>query len=112
MLEGGAYRLERTILVQDSTAEESEAYSLTTQADPVTEAASTVGTEVATVVGVTAGAVVEAVVEMTTTTEVVEEAGRVAVTKVVFGMDGVSVVVATAGRALEVDDPVYHFLVT
>ena len=63
-------------------------------------------------VGVTAGAVVEAVVEMTTTTEVVEEAGRVAVTKVVFGMDEVSVVVATAGRALEVDDPVYHFLVT
>lgn len=34
MLEGGAYRLDRTMLVHESTAEDSDAYSETTQVVP------------------------------------------------------------------------------
>jgi hypothetical protein len=38
VLEGGADMLDKTILVQDLTADEIDAYSVTTQADPVTTA--------------------------------------------------------------------------
>lgn len=41
VLEGGAEMLERTMLVQDLTAEETDAYSVTTQASEATEAAAT-----------------------------------------------------------------------
>lgn len=41
VLEGGAEMLERTMLVQDLTAEEIDAYSVTTQASEAIEAAAT-----------------------------------------------------------------------
>lgn len=97
MLEGGAYRSDSTMLVQDATAEESEAYSLTTQADPVMTAASEEeeATSAAAVVTTTAAAVV---LGTSTAAEVeeVEEAARVAVTKVVGELE---VLVATGTAA-------------
>lgn len=88
------------MLVQDATAEESEAYSLTTQADPVMTAASEEeeeATSAAAVVTTTAAAVV---LGTSTTAEVeeVEEAARVAVTKVVGELE----VLVAAGTAAAV----------
>lgn len=70
VLDGGADKLESTMLVQDATAEERDAYSVTTQVvPPELAAAAMVGA------GVAAGISSE---------EEVEPAGRVAFIKLVF----------------------------
>lgn len=59
MLEGGAEMLESTMLVQDSTADEMEAYSVTTQADPDAAAATSAFEPEEVDAGVVVGASIE-----------------------------------------------------
>lgn len=88
VLEGGAEMLERTILVQDSTAEEMDAYSVTTQASAATEASATLLETVEVGAGVVSGTSAEEDWVVT---------GRVVFTKVVFVSSGV--LVETEGTA-------------
>jgi len=84
VLEGGAEMLESTMLVQDSTADEMEAYSVTTQADPDAATSAFEPEEVGA--GVIAG--------ISTEEEVWVVDGRVVFTRVVLLSRGVLVAIA------------------
>ena len=75
------------MLVQEATAEESDAYSDTTQAEP--EAADTAATELDTEAGAE-GVTGTTVVVLLSIDEDVETAGRVVFTRVVCEMEGVA----------------------
>jgi hypothetical protein len=94
VLEAGAYRSDRMMLVQDATAEERDSYSDTTQADPEAEAAATaleaeeeVG---ASVVSATAPAEELLTASVTATADEVLATGRTLLSRVVLEAAGVS----------------------
>lgn len=106
VLEAGAYRSDRMMLVQDATAEESDSYSDTTQAEPEAEAATTaLETEEevgALVVSETAIAEELLTVSMTATSDEVRATGRMLLTRVVLEAAGVST--GTTKPALDAEE--------